>query len=286
MRPLADAFNEVRPGPIDLDWLETRLQQAHREAAVAWAPVQLAPATFAQGIARRLSGTPTREQLEELKLVDLYLAIACEKNDPAALAVFERLLLPAISGSVGRVGQAERDEVIQLLRTRLFLSRPGRNAAIFDYQGRGALTAWVRASAVRIALDSRRGAAQAGDPDELHRIGAAAAQHDPEVLLLREEQRAWLTAAIREAFAALSSEERNLLRLSVVEGLSLAQIGVMSQVHESTVSRRVSQARDRLLALAREHLAGKLRLTSSEVDSLLGLDSNVDLSIRHVIAHA
>src|SRR4029434_1797443 len=77
--------------------------------------------------------------------------------------------------------------------------------------------------------------------------------------------------ALREAFASLESGERNVLRMHFLEGLSLNQIAAMYQVNKSTISRRMTRARETLVWRTRERLEKQLSLQPAELESLLHL---------------
>ncbi|WP_395812894.1 sigma factor-like helix-turn-helix DNA-binding protein [Archangium minus] len=64
-----------------------------------------------------------------------------------------------------------------------------------------------------------------------------------------------LTQVLAEALAALPSRERTVLRLHLVEGLSLERIGTVYRTHKSTVSRWLARAREEVLAGTRSRLA-------------------------------
>ncbi|MBL8953075.1 MAG: sigma-70 family RNA polymerase sigma factor [Myxococcaceae bacterium] len=280
----SDRFFAVRPLPLSPSFVEAWLERGLDAGRAAWPGVSVDADTFARAVARRVSHDATAAQLESMHLSDVYLAVACEAGQQAALAAFERHVIRAVLPSLERFAPDQRDDALQLLRAKLFVPRGDRKGAIADYRGQGPLVSWVRATAVRTALDAQRTVREHDAFDEVLELsGLEERRFDPELEALRRQHQQTLKHALHAAFAALRPEERNLLRLSVAEGLSLAKIGVMHQVHESTVSRWVAQARERLLQLTREHLA-KLGLADAEVDSLLGVaHSQLDLSLGRML---
>ena len=93
---------------------------------------------------------------------------------------------------------------------------------------------------------------------------------DPEADYLKTQYRPQFEQAFRAAVASLSLQQRQLLRLHYVDGLTLAQIGRHRRVHESTVSRQLLAARDQLFGETRRALGQQLHLAQADVDSLMG----------------
>ena len=100
----------------------------------------------------------------------------------------------------------------------------------------------MRVAAVRAALDLMRagGARNGGDvePDDL-----ASDESSPELDYVKERYAPQFKAAFQDALRALDSEQRNVLRLHVVEGLNIDEIGALFRVHRSTVARWIAGAR-------------------------------------------
>jgi RNA polymerase sigma-70 factor, ECF subfamily len=216
---------------------------------------------------------------------DLYLACACALGHPAALAAFEERHLAQVKVFLGRMKPAPSlvDEVKQALRVRLLVAPPGEVPRIAEYAGRGTLTSWVRVAAIRLAIDllKQSGATAPGGEDELlDQIGGG----DPELEAIKERYREQVNAALRDAFAALSAEQRNLLRLSYRDGRSIDEIGALLGAHRSTAARGIAEARDAILAGAQRLLGERLRLTPSELESLVRLlRSQLHLSVSRLL---
>ncbi|MGZ3481659.1 MAG: sigma-70 family RNA polymerase sigma factor, partial [Myxococcaceae bacterium] len=162
----------------------------------------------------------------------------------------------------------------------------GRSPRILDYAGRGSLENWLRAGALRLALNARRDARRGPEPlPEVSLWEPVAPTVDRTLEILRGKYAAEFGRALREAFASLDAQEKNVLRLHFQEGLSLNQIGAMYQVNKSTISRRMARARDLLLERTRSGLVATLSLPPSELQSLLEeLGPRLDLSLSSVLA--
>lgn len=233
--------------------------------------VRVADEVFRQYLAERVAPDASLDQLAALHAGDLYLACACATGVPGAVEAFDRLFLGGdLDRALARITSAAPvvAEVRQQLRVKLFVGEGGPGK-IADYSGRGPLAGWVRVAAVRTALNlvTRQGPDTPGTGEEEEPLLGVA---DPETEYLKTQHRAEFEQAFRAALSTLSIEQRQLLRLHYVDGLTLGQIGRLRQVHESTISRRLLAARDQLLAETRRALSAELHLGQAEVDSLMG----------------
>jgi RNA polymerase sigma-70 factor (ECF subfamily) len=242
--------------------LVTRLRGAHG--------VRVDDQEFARYLAARLPAQPSPADLTAVHGEDLYLACACATGVPGALEAFDRQFLGGeLERALARITSSAPvlEEVRQQLRVKLFVGESGPGK-IVDYSGRGPLAGWVRVAAVRTALNlvTRQAPDTPSGDEEEPLLGVA----DPETEYLKTQHRAEFEQAFRAALSTLSIEQRQLLRLHYVDGLTLGQIGRLRQVHESTISRRLLAARDQLLAETRRALSAELHLGQAEVDSLMG----------------
>lgn len=275
-------------GHADFPGLEEALASLYAVGREAWPRVPLPEADFLRHLAERLPPGDTAAVLAAVHAADLYLACACARGEPAAHEALERHVLPKAAAAVGRLKDTgvEAAEVLQHLRERLLVPEGGRAPRVAEYQGNGPLAAWLRAAAVRTALNLRRAQgrrARAEEDAEAEPL-AVGTGADLELEYLRRNHREDFHAALKEALAALPARERTVLRLHVVEGLALERIGAMYQTHKSTVSRWVAKAREEVLAGARQRLAERLKLSSGELHSLMrAVNSQLDLSLPSML---
>ena len=104
--------------------------------------------------------------------------------------------------------------------------------------------------------------------------------NDPELLYLKRRYRDQFESAYRAALATLSAQDRNLLRLYLLDGLTFERLGAMFNVNPSTVWRWIDQARAAIRDATHEHLRAQLNLSSGEFGSLARLvESQLDVSI-------
>ena len=265
------------------DDLEGLLERAVASAHAARPGIEVPAEVFVLGLATRLSGAkgPTLERaLEALHLGDLLLACACERGDRAALAEFERGFVPDLLAAVNHVDRSgsHADDVLQVLRQKLFVGEPGAAPKIREYSGRGELRRWLRAVAVRAAIDALRGVREVPVEDELLDAIVVPGDH-PELAHLKRASVAELKLALREALGALSARERSFLQQYYLDGANLETLAALYRITPSTVSRSLAKARATLLGLVRNAVMARLRISGREVDSLLGLvQSQLELS--------
>src|SRR5262245_19219853 len=110
-------------GVSDFDDLDFDLEAAVQSAEQRWSAVATNRAEFVRYLAERLpTERPAAESLAAVAIDDLYLAWACSKADPAALALFEASFLCDVGSYVASVERAPAfaDEVRQALREKLF----------------------------------------------------------------------------------------------------------------------------------------------------------------------
>jgi RNA polymerase sigma-70 factor (ECF subfamily) len=110
------------------------------------------------------------------------------------------------------------------------------------------------------------------------------ANMDPETGYLKERYREAFNAAFRGAVAALSGEQRELLRLHFVDGLTLDQLASVAGVHRATIARRIAAAREAVAGEARRLLLAALGASESELESLAGvMRSQIDVTLAGLL---
>lgn len=217
-------------------------------------------------------------------LDDLLIAWAAARGEPVGLRAVEALLVD-LGPAVRRIDGAPAflDELRQELRVRMLVAGADGPPRIAAYAGRGPLRAWLQVAATRLALDGKRRKRPAVVPADV--LGElAGCEPDPELRSLKQRYRAELAAALGEALAALPERPRALLRLHFVEGLRLAELGRLYQVHESTMSRWVRDAAAAVAADAQVRLSARLALAPEAASSIARLvASQLDLSIARLL---
>lgn len=210
---------------------------------------------------------------------DISLASAALRSEPAALTALDALLRAEIPGFVSRLRLAphEVDELIQRTRELLLV---GPAPKLAEYAGRGPLGAWLRVVVNRLATRERRAEHESLDDETQHAMVA----HSPEHQLARSRWQLTFDAALKDAFAALTPEQRALFRFQFGKGLTLEQISEVMGIHRATVARHIAEARETLWAQLTGLLRERLQLPADEVNALLAeWRSKLDLSLSGVL---
>jgi RNA polymerase sigma-70 factor (ECF subfamily) len=259
--------------------LVAKLEQAQR----AWPEVRVRLEEFAAHWARKVAkSTSPPLEIERFEVADLFLAFACAQGDNHALDGLhanKHWVEPAIA----RVNNDPVfvEDVWQQLLERILVPKDGAPARILDYGGLGPIDHWLRAAALRLALNQRRSIKRAPEvaaTDIL--VELAASSRDPHAEILKGRHRKDVETALNNAMAELSHDERHLIKLHFVDGLSLNQIGAVYQAHKSTISRRLARAHQTVLTKTRVELEARLGVGGQELESLIQLmGSQVDLAL-------
>ncbi len=289
--PLAKTFTQHQPQAgeqVDPKLLESTLEGLIQQAHQRWPTLRGNGVEFTAYLAERiLPERKVAEWLSSVHAADLFLCSLCARGDSAALEIFDRAVLPQVVSAIAAIQSSPAfiAEVQQQMRQKLLVSSADRPAKIAEYAGFGPLNHWLRAVAVRTALNLRRTQNREDFPvaDEVL-LDLPVRTNDLELDYLKSRYRTDFTEAFRKAVSSLTSQERNILRLHFVDGLSLSQVGAAYQADKSTISRWISKSRQQLLQRTRDDLGERLHLDTGELDSLMNLvDSQLEMSIDSVL---
>jgi RNA polymerase sigma-70 factor (ECF subfamily) len=225
--------------------------------------------------------------LSTAPVADLYVAFACASGDAEAMAVLERRHFGEVRHALATSGVAsfETEEVLGLLRARLFVGAGGSAPRIATYSGRGPIAGWLKVAAIRLAVDELRARGspeRCVDVEVLERL--APVSTEPELAYLRARYQAAFDDALKQALTALTPQQRTLLRLHYVDRVAVEKLGKMNGVHGSTISRWIARARATLLDEARRLVGVTLAISDSEYESLLRVvRSGLHLSLARLL---
>lgn len=228
---------------------------AYEAAQKTWPQVKLPIEAFVAHVAA-VGAEPPGSAAAETFATDLFLACACAAGDAIAIALLERSVLQPARAAIARVRSDDAfvDEVTQLLREKLLVGPPAR---IAGYAGRAPLGAWVRLAAGRLALDRVRTSKTLRGHDPESDADALTDARDPELDFLKAAYRDSFKRAMHTAIEELSSRDRNVLRLNLIEGVSIDEIAVPYRVHRATVARWLTAIREQLVERVRALLAAQ-----------------------------
>lgn len=262
------------------------LGQLRAAATAAFPEIAVTETEYASELARRLGAAATPELLARVRADHVHLAIACARGDEAAIRRFESEFLDEVAACAQRMRARDdqADEVRSYLRRTLFVSEPGRNAALSEYSGRGDLRSYLRVITTRELVRVIDGGKREVGIEEESFFDKLSPLSDPEVGYLREAYRPDVDAAMRIAVSKLAADSRALLRYSLVDGWSIDRIAKLYGIHRATAARRVAAVRDELGELMRIELAARLAIPVEEVDSVVRLvQSRVDVSLSRLL---
>lgn len=257
-----------------------------RGAWPAWPGAQVGAFAHFVGELRGEDGAAV--DLAALRAADLWLAFHAGGGNPQAQAAFEATCMRDLSThlTARRASPSQADEAVQRLRHHLLLSRGEAGSRLHLYGGRGDLRAWVRVAALRMWLNlERETSRERGAPAEDQLADQAAG--DLELEFLKGTYRESFHRAFLEVLGELPASERLVLKLHYLDRLGMEEIGRILGVHRLTVLRRLERTRETLSNTTKDRLATQLRLSGTEVESLLRMiQSRLDLSLRHAFEQA
>ena len=291
--PFLDAAPpSVREVLAQIPDLDRRLWAIVAEGRAAWPGLNVEARRVVEFVARQATSDLAEAALDGLRPSDLYLACACAQHLPAALSAFDRDYMREVDVALARmrIGPPRLADVKQLVRQRLFVGggtagQPTSAGKIAEYGGRGDLRRWVRSVAVRTCLnDLRKGKREVLVDDDQLIAQHAIATDDPEVEYMKRTYAGEFKAAFAEALGALGAREQTLLRYHHVDGLNIDEIGAIYRIHRVTAFRWLEKAKELLVRSTLDILRNRLRLPSSELDSVLRMiRSQIHLSlVRHL----
>jgi RNA polymerase sigma-70 factor (ECF subfamily) len=289
---LAAAPAAVRPVLESIADLDRRLWAIVAEGRAAWPELVIDAKTVIEFVARQATVELAETALDGLRPADLYLACACAKQLPGAIAAFDRDYMREVDVALARmrVGPPRLADVKQLVRQRLFVGggtegQPTSPGKIAEYGGRGDLRRWVRSVAVRTCLNElRRGKREVLIDDDQLIAQHAIAADDPEVEYMKRMYATEFKAAFGDALSQLGAREQTLLRYHHVDGLNIDEIGAIYRIHRVTAFRWLEKAKELLVRSTLEALRVRLKLPANELDSVLRMiRSQIHLSlVRHL----
>jgi RNA polymerase sigma-70 factor (ECF subfamily) len=213
-----------------------------------------------------------------LRLEELALARACALGNERAWQDFisrYRRKLHSMALHITRDG-AQAAELADSLFADLYglNARDGvRSSKLASYTGRGSLEGWLRTVMAQEFINRYRKQKRTVSLEEQTEEGVQFAAAVPEPACASDRlSEGRLEAAVDEALAELSSEDRFTLASYYLDGRTLAEIARTLGLHESSVSRRL----DRLVTGLRKRILAGLRAQGmSQAQAAEALETDV-----------
>jgi RNA polymerase sigma-70 factor (ECF subfamily) len=249
------------------------------DGQLRWPSVELDSEVFRRHCQRLLGPHPSPE-VEQFG-AELYLCCACAERNPQATLTFEQETSRVARAAIARVNRDPEfvEEALRELWDKLLFAP---DAKVGEYSARGPLQAWTRVAAARTAIDRSRThrTVWTRQRDFSEQFGGGGS--GPESYLTKARYQEAFQQALKHAIAELSAQDRNLLRMHVLDRCSIDQIGRAYGVHRATAARWLERARAHVLESVRKQLClGRLALTNSELFSiahLMGTELELSLS--------
>lgn len=208
-----------------------------------------------------------------LRVEELALARACAAGHERAWEIFltrYRAKLYDIAGHIARESSAGR-ELADSLYADLYgttLRDGQRVSKLSFYTGRGSLEGWLRTVLAQEYVNRYRRQRRLVSLDEEAEEGVQFAAANPEPLAAVDPR---VEAATDEALGELAPDDKFILAAYYLDSRTLAEIGRMLRVHESTISRKLDRLakslRKRILAgLERRGMSRRQAQEALEVD--------------------
>lgn len=214
-----------------------------QQAARAWPMIDVPVADFASHLLTLAPAAERDAWARAIHADDLLLVYGCSRGSSAAYQAFDAHCLRRIPAFLrsknATLSEAESDEVLQLLREKLFAAKPDTLAT---YSGRGDVRLWVGTIAFRLLQNLHRSNGkfiwvEPNDPV----FDALAEGVTPEVQYGKEQARAALKAALQVVYRRLKPLDRSLLRLHYLRQATLKHIADIHQIAISTVHARLQR---------------------------------------------
>jgi RNA polymerase sigma-70 factor (ECF subfamily) len=278
----AEQDGNVDAGAEDRDVIACARRSFERGRA-SWPDVVLEWDRFERYFVERASGAAPADALA----ADMYLACASAYGIPRALAALEPLFTFHVARAVASVDASPAfvEDVLQSTREHLLVAAPGAIARIADYAGRASLKSWLSTVAVRRAINHSRREARGRRTIAYGHADLRLVRGSPELDYLRRRYKGAFEDVIRDCIGRLPRQQRLLLRLNLVEGMSIDGLATAYAIGRSTAARRLVQARRELFDGVCRELRTRLKLSRRDLDSLAGeIQSQLDVSILRLLA--
>ncbi len=279
---LAHAPAQVAELSVDSTKLEPTVRAFVARGHQAWPQLELTPSDFVAFVGTKLSTQIEDDLHGALRAADLYLVCGCLAGDPIATDEFEGHCFAEVSFILGRTDFHNRigvDDLSQILRERLLVQR-----GLSSYAGRGDLRNWFRVATLRAARNLLRKTAREVIVDDAVVAEFAAASSDPETQYLKELYRDEVRSGFSAAMRGLSARDRMILRMHYLDRVGLDAIAAVCDVHRVTVSRWLATIRDELAKTIRRSLLTRLGTKRADLQSIILIQSQLDLSLRRHFA--
>jgi RNA polymerase sigma-70 factor len=208
--------------------------------------------------------------LDELHVIDLYLATACALPDDGAwhrLTSIYRGHLKAVYRSTTSATRGSGD-LADTVFGYLYMPNKSGQRRIGSYSGSGPLSKWLGTVLRNIAV-KEQWATDRGFDSLDDNLDVTDARVSPEASLRVREQSALISSALVHAVRRLCDTERRLLKLRYGDQLQVSQIARECGVNPSSITRHLDRILTRINATITEYLSTRHHLSQSDMRSCI-----------------
>jgi RNA polymerase sigma-70 factor (ECF subfamily) len=261
------------------DLSATELDDAYGRGRTAWPLIALKHERFST---RAIELTVSPLGLQNWAS-DFYLACAAGEGIEKAIDLIDQRYVAHLTARIRRLGARSDDtaDVLQLVRQRLFV---GNGARIRAYNARSPLEQWIKLVGIRTAVDRHRAEEKSRRVARQSIDNPARAQSDVAETLFKHRYRAEFALVLARQLASLSPRDRTVIRLHLVDGLSLEAIAASKGIHRVTVARWLWRAGESMLAGLQRHFKETYGMPPKECQSLAHLlQSQLSLDLAFLL---
>jgi RNA polymerase sigma-70 factor (ECF subfamily) len=235
------------------------------------------------------AGTGPSEVLEllmSLRVEELALARSCARGNEAAWEIFLNRYREKLYNAAHSI--VPEDSTARDLADSLYADLYGTRTAdgrriskLNSFTGRGSLEGWLRAVLAQEYVNRYRRQQRLVSLEERSEAGAQFPAEDPDPTQALDSR---LEEATDQALAALAAEDKFILASYYLDGRTLAEIGRLLGVHESTVSRKLEKITASTRKVIRAGLV-KRGMSSKEAEQAMEVEvSEFSLDVRRRLA--
>jgi len=275
------------PDGVRLGDLRAEIEPALARGRAAFPNLHVDDEIFGRHLARAVSWIADAAPLSTLVVEDLYLACACLNGVDGAVNTLVNSYGDVIRRTVERTARTcDCDEITQAVISDLIVGSLTADPEIGSYAGRAPLARWLDVVARRATLRWLRAERKTTGVAELVAAEPALGGATPlEIALFRQRYGPDFQRALTDVLGQAPESDRAILRLYLVNDVSVERIGKMLGVSQSTASRWLAKAREDVLAKLKSVLKDRLKISSGEIESLGRLlTSRLDWSIAETLA--
>lgn len=205
------------------------------------------------------SGADVKNFVEEIRVDDLCLIVACERGDESAWANLVKNFDATVKSAAWKYAKNAEDaeDLAGSIWAELYGLKKDADGKLKTklsyYSGRGSLAGWLRAVTNQLAIDQFRKESkfvQIEEAREFENLAQESAENsdnvkvvhasdNPEENFSLKQTQKDVSDALKQAIDELEAEDKLILKLYYFDDLKLKDIGAALGFHEATASRKL-----------------------------------------------